>query len=107
MSELTQGIQKDLKTERRGVAYWLRQPVSKVAVAAVAGGGFLVASATASAVTCTGTSGLTACEWAQDVDFSDVTKAVALLVVGLVTLGLAIFGGRLVIAWASGRRSGL
>lgn len=67
----------------------------------------LVSPAHAADITCTGTEGLTACEWAKGVDFGDITKAIGILVLGLVSLGLVIFGGRMIIAWVSGRRSGL
>jgi hypothetical protein len=115
MANLKQNMQLALRSGVEGmkdVGYglrgWVRKPSFKAVTATVVGGGILVASNTASAsITCTGTSGLTACEWAKAVDFTDVTKAIGLLTVGLVTLGLVIFGARFVIAWASGRRSGL
>ncbi len=67
----------------------------------------VISPAHAADITCTGTAGLTPCEWAKGVDFSDVTKAIGILVLGLVSLGLVIFGGRMIVAWVSGRRSGL
>jgi len=59
------------------------------------------------AVTCTGTDGLTACEMAQAISFTDILMAVAILVAGLVVVGVSIMGGRFLINWAQGRRAGV
>jgi len=104
------GVEK-AKSVGRSFGSWVKKAPAQVAtvaaVTAITGAVMVMGMEPAYAITCTGTSGLTACEWAQDVDFTDTTKAIGIITIALISLGLVIFGARMIIAWASGRRSGL
>lgn len=103
------GVEK-VKSVGRSLGSWAKKApahIATVAAVTVVAGALMVMAEPAYAITCAGTSGLTACEWAKGVDFTDVTKAIGIITVALISLGLVIFGARMIIAWASGRRSGL